>query len=90
MTQSILRTVLAALAAGAAGYAAEIPAGSSFVVELRDTLEAKKLKRGKSFEAITVEALRSPGGAVVEAGRRLKGRVSHADPSRLEIGRAHV
>jgi len=62
---------------------AEIPAGTRFMIELRDKLEAKKVKRGKKFEARTVEPLRALDGSFIDAGAKLKGRVSYADDDRL-------
>ncbi len=78
----------AALAAGPALRAAvqsEIPAGTRFMVELRDKLEARKVKRGKSFEARTVEALRAADGYVVPPGAKLKGKVSYVDGNRMAL-----
>ena len=69
--------VLAAGLAGSAGARSEIPAGTRFMVELRDKLEANKIKPGKKFEARTVEALRSSDGSIIPAGAKLKGRVSY-------------
>lgn len=62
-----------------AGAVEEVPAGSRFVVELRDTLKAKKVKRGKRFEARTLEAVRTPGGLVVPPGAKLRGTVTHVE-----------
>jgi len=64
---------------------AEIPAGTTFLVELRDKLEAQKLKRGKGFEARTVEALRAGDGSVIQAGTKVKGRVGHVEPHRMVL-----
>ncbi len=73
-------TLLAALACAPAAWAqSEIPAGTRFLVELRDNLEARKLKPGKKFDARTLEALRATDGSVIEAGARLKGRVASVD-----------
>jgi hypothetical protein len=48
------------------------------VVELKNKLEAKKIRPGKKFEARTVEALHAPGDEI-PAGATLKGRVSHVN-----------
>ena len=56
----------------------EIPAGSRFKLELRKTLEVKKVKPGNSFEARTAEALKASDGSLIRAGAKLKGPVSHA------------
>jgi len=63
---------------GSALAQSTVPAGTQFIVEMSKTLEAKKAKPGKKFEARTVEALRTPGGGEIQAGAKLKGRVSHA------------
>ena len=54
----------------------EVPAGTRFMVELRDKLEAKKIKKGKKFEVRTLEALRASDGNVIPAGAKVKGRVT--------------
>jgi len=43
-----------------------------------ETLEAKKMKPGKSFEARTAEALKASDGSLIRAGAKPKGPVSHA------------
>lgn len=63
----------------------EVPAGTRLLVELRDKLEPNKIKVGKKFEARTLEALRSTDGSYIEAGAKLKGRVSHVDGSRVHL-----
>ncbi len=64
---------------------AEIPAGTRFLVELRDKLEAKKVKRGKEFRARTIEALVATDGSVIPAGSKLKGRVAYASDNELRL-----
>jgi hypothetical protein len=54
-------------------------------VELRNKLEAHKVKRGKKFEARTVEALKASDGRMAPAGAKLKGRVSYAERNRLVL-----
>lgn|SRR5262249_26387308 len=63
----------------------EIPSGTHFLVELRDRLEAKKVKPGKKFEARTLEALRATDGRTINAGARLKGRVSHVEHNKMML-----
>lgn len=63
----------------------EVPAGTRFLVELRDTLKAKKVKRGKKFEARTLEALPTADGRIIPAGTKLKGKVSYADNDELVL-----
>jgi len=65
--------------------AAEIPAGTRFLVELRDKLEAKKIKVGKKFEARTLEALRATDGGIISAGAKLKGRVSFVEYNKMVL-----
>jgi len=77
---------LAALAGSAAWSApagSDVPAGTRFLVELRDKLEANKVKRGKRFEARTLEVLRTSDGGVIAAGAKLKGRVTHVEHNKL-------
>jgi hypothetical protein len=63
----------------------EIPAGTHFLVELRDKLEAKKVKRGKKFEARTLEALEVGDGTFIPAGAKLKGRVSYVEGNKMVL-----
>ncbi len=63
----------------------EIAAGTHFLVELRDKLEARKVKRGKKFEARTLEALQAADGTVIPAGAKLKGRVSYAEGNKMVL-----
>ena len=63
----------------------EIPAGTHFLVELRDKLEARKVKRGKKFEARTLEALEASDGTVIPAGAKLKGRVSYVEGNKMVL-----
>jgi hypothetical protein len=63
----------------------EVPAGTRFLVELRDKLEAKKIHAGRHFEARTLEALPTLDGRVIEAGARLKGRVSYVEHNKMEL-----
>ncbi len=76
--------LLAGLPAVAAANS-EVPAGTRFLVELRDKLEAKKIHAGKHFEARTLEALSASDGRVIEAGARLRGRVSYVDHNKMEL-----
>jgi hypothetical protein len=73
------------LAIPAAAEHREIPAGTRFMVELRDKLEGKKAKPGKKFSAITLEALETPDGTVIAAGTKLKGRVSYAEGNKMVL-----
>jgi len=78
--------LLALLMWGApAGLAQEVPEGTFFLVELRDKLDAKKVKRGKEFDARTLEALEATDGSIIPAGARVKGRVASVDDNRLML-----
>lgn len=81
---AILFTLMA-LAAPAAWAQSEVPAGTRFLVEIRDKLEVKKLKPGKKFDARTLEALRASDGSVIEAHARIKGRVAWIDGNRVNL-----
>ncbi|HXE75344.1 MAG TPA: hypothetical protein VNN18_06895 [Candidatus Xenobia bacterium] len=61
----------------------EVPAGTRFLVELKDKLDARKAKVGKKFGARTIEPLHASNGAYLKAGAKLKGRVTHVEKSRL-------
>jgi len=68
-----------------AAVQSEVPAGTRFLVELRDTLKAEKVKRGKKFDARTLEALPTADGRIIPAGAKLKGKVSYADDDELML-----
>ena len=68
-----------------AALAQEIPAGTRFAVELRDKLEAKHVKRGKEFNARTLEALHASDGSVIPAGAKVRGRVAYARDNELVL-----
>ena len=63
----------------------EVPAGTRFVVEMRDKLEARKAKPGKKFDARTLEALKAEDGRVIPAGAKMKGRVSYVEGNRMVL-----
>lgn len=63
----------------------EIPAGTRFMVELRDQLDAKKAKPGKKFSAITLEALEATDGTTIPAEAKLKGRVSYVEGNKMVL-----
>ena len=81
---SIVGPAMTALTARAQSDS-EIPAGTRFMVELRDKIDATRAKRGKKFEARTLEALQSLDGRIVPAGAKIKGRVSYAEGNRLML-----
>ena len=63
----------------------EVPAGTRFLVELRDKLEARKVKPGKKFEARTLEPLQSNDGNYIPAGTKVKGRVNYARDNQMQL-----
>lgn len=81
-----LATVLVMLpfAVWAAGQS-EVPAGTRFVVELEKKLDANKVKRGKRFEARTLEALQTADGRVIPAGSELDGRVGEVSKREMQL-----
>jgi hypothetical protein len=56
-----------------------IPEGTRFVVKLDDTLDSKKLKPGKKFNAKLAEDLTAPNGSVIPAGKKIHAHVSDVD-----------
>lgn len=80
-----LALLLALAMAPVATAQSEIPAGTHFMAELRTKLEAQKVKRGKEFEARTLEALQAPNGSFIAAGARLKGHVSSVEHNRMML-----
>lgn len=63
--------------------AAAIPAGTRFLVELRDKLDATRVKPGKKFDARTLETLQASDGSLIPAGTKLKGRVTHVEHNKM-------
>lgn len=53
-----------------------IPEGTTFTIRLRDTLDTRKMERGKHFEAEIQEDLVAPNELVIPRGRRVAGHVS--------------
>ncbi len=74
-----------ALVARAAPGDREIPAGTRFMVELRDKLDAKKVHAGKKFTAITLEPLEASDGAIILPTAKLKGRVSYVKDNKMVL-----
>ena len=63
----------------------EVPAGTRFVVELRDKLEAREIKKGKKFEVRTLEALAASDGNQIPAGVKIKGRVTSVSNNEMVL-----
>jgi hypothetical protein len=84
---SLAATALLAtwLAIPAAADHKEIAQGTRFMVELRSKLEAKKVKPGKKFDAITLQALETTDGTVVPAGSKMKGKVSYVEGNKMVL-----
>lgn len=80
-----LACALALAGAGLAAAQSEIPAGTRLLVELRDKLEARKIKPGKKFDARTLEALRATDGNFIEAGAKVRGRVSYVEGNKVVL-----
>ncbi len=83
-----LAALLAALACAlawvpAASAQSEIPADTRFLVELRDHLDARKVKPGKKFEVRTVEAMQATNGSIIPAWTKIHGRVSYVEHNKM-------
>ncbi len=50
--------------------------GTRFMIRLDDTLDTNKMKPGKKFKAKLSEDLVAPNGAVIPAGKKVRGHVS--------------
>src|SRR5438105_406419 len=53
-----------------------IPEGTTFTIRLRDTLDTRKMERGKHFEAEVQEDLVAPNEQVIPRGRKVAGHVT--------------
>ncbi len=53
-----------------------IPEGTTFTIRLRDTLDTRKMERGKRFEAEIQEDLAAPNELVIPRGKKVAGHVS--------------
>jgi hypothetical protein len=56
----------------------QIPAGSTFIVRLDDTLDTSKNLNGKKFTAKLAEDLVTPNGQVIPRGKKIHGHISSA------------
>jgi len=63
----------------------QVPAGTRFMVELRDKLEARKVHAGKKFDVRTLEALRATDGSVIPAWTKIHGRVSYVEHNKMVL-----
>src|SRR2546423_1063717 len=53
-----------------------IPEGTTFTIRLRDTLDTRKMERGKHFEGEVQEDLVAPNEQVIPRGRKVAGHVA--------------
>jgi len=56
-----------------------IAEGTRFIIRLDDTLDTNKMQPGKKFKAKLAEDLVTPSGAVIPAGKKIKGHVSDVE-----------
>ncbi len=56
-----------------------IPEGTKFIVRLKDSLDTKKIQRGKKFTAELAEDLTTQSGLMIPRGRKIHGHVSNID-----------
>lgn len=85
LSGAVLAALLVWPLALSAAPVSEVPAGVKFMVELRDKLEAKKIKVGKKFKAETLEALKASDGSIIPAGAKVKGRVSFVEYNKMVL-----
>lgn len=72
--------IVMAQAPAAAGYGTNlVPEGTRFIIRLDDSLDTKKVKPGKNFQAKLAEDLAAPNGVTIPAGKKIKGHVSEVD-----------
>jgi len=88
-TPAVLLLVLSLIALGSTSVLAvqysEVPSGTRFMVELRDKLEAREIKKGKKFEVRTLEALTADDGSQIAAGAKIKGRVTSVSNNEMVL-----
>ena len=63
----------------------EVPAGTRFLVELRDKLDAKKVKVGKKFEARTIEPIQATDGSTIPAWTKVTGEVTYVRDDQMVL-----
>ena len=81
-----LACALAVLAGAATANAqSQVPAGARFLVELRDKLDAQRVKVGKKFEARTIEPIVAADGNSIPAWTKLKGQVSYVRDNQMVL-----
>ncbi len=86
MTQLAAVACAAALSLAAAVPAraqSEVPEGTRFLVELRNKLEARKVRPGKKFEVRTLDTMQASDGTYIRSWTKIRGRVTHATDKEL-------
>ena len=73
------------LTVGTACAQSQVPAGTRFLVELQDKLDARKVHVGKKFEARTVEPVAATDGNTIPAWTKLKGEVAYVGDNRMVL-----
>src|SRR2546429_4206393 len=63
----------------------QVPAGARFLVELRDKLDAQRVKVGKKFEARAIEPIVAADGNSIPAWTKLKGQVSYVRDNQMVL-----
>jgi len=61
----------------------EVPAGTRFMVELRDKLDARRVRPGKKFDVRTIDAMRASDGNIIPAWTKIHGRVSYVEHNKM-------
>ncbi|MBI3669683.1 MAG: hypothetical protein HY237_07890 [Acidobacteria bacterium] len=84
-TASLAALACALAWAGVARAQSEVPAGTRFLVELRDKLEARKVKVGKKFEARTMEPIQATDGNSIPSWTKLKGQVTYVRDNQMVL-----
>ena len=69
----------------AARAQSKVPAGTRFLVELRDNLDSQHVKVGKKFEARTSEPIQATDGRSIPAWTKLKGEVTYVRDTQMVL-----
>ncbi len=67
----------------------EVPAGTRFLIGLKDKLDTGRDKAGMRFKAATLEPISTPDGFILPAGAEVRGHVSRVEPAGV-TGRARL
>ena len=87
MAQAIALAAVGLLLAGApvARAQSEVAPGTRFLVELRDKLEARKIKPGKKFEVRTLDTLQATDGNSIPSWTKIRGRVTYVENNKIVL-----